>query len=103
MLRKWLLRPVLDKINILGRIIMSTLDDLQAVATRISVDIDTALASKDAQIGALTAQAATDATTIASLQAQLSAFQNDAVVIDTVVSVLEAADAKLAPPAAPAP
>lgn len=67
---------------------MASLDNLTAIATKISGDIDTRLAKADAK-------AAADAATIADLQTQLDAFKNDQTTIDGVVQTLTDADTKL--------
>lgn len=84
MFRKWLLRPL---VRPLTRIIL-TMSAILDIANKVSADIDTKLAAKDAQIASLTADLATANASLAALQA------SDA---DTTaaVQVLTDADAKL--------
>lgn len=94
-IRAWLLAPILS----LLRTIMATVNDTKVATDKLTADLAiyvAASAAKDATIAGLTAANA-------DLKSQLDAFQNDSVALDGIVGELNAADATIAPPAAPAP
>jgi hypothetical protein len=71
--------------------IMATVTDLTTAVAKLSADLDTYIAADQAK----------DAK-IADLTAQLAAFANDAAAVDNAVQMIDAMDAKVAPPPAPA-
>lgn len=94
MLRKWLLRPVLNKLNNLGSFIMSALSD---IVTKIVSDIDAKLETLNGQLTAKDAQIANLTTQLADAVAKLDAQAADLVDVDASIAALTTADAKLNP------
>lgn len=84
MFRAWLLRPLVKPYKRL----LTTMSAILDIANKVSADIDTKLAAKDATIASLTTDLATANTALAALQA------SDADTT-TAVQVLTDADAKL--------
>jgi hypothetical protein len=80
------------------RTIMATLNEVKDLAAKVSADIDTKLAAKDAQIAdiqtKLTACEAADVALKAQLDAAL-ANAADPAVVQSIADTLTAADAKL--------
>lgn len=76
------------------RRLMSILDDLEAVVTKLAADVEAHKAKDKANLDIIAAQTAQ----IADLTAQLAAFQNDATRLAAATASITAADASLTTP-----